>query len=180
MCEPSSVSFAPRIWNQLHSEYLQALRDQPYAEEEIKERFSSLFGRRLRLVVTGGASTAHAVLQWMQQVWGRRAMVSESYGITEAGGLAYDGDRKDNVMMKLEDWEEYKSTDKPKPRGELLVHSPAMFAGYYGQADVTKEVLTPDGYFRTGDIVEATLDAYGRIATVRVVGRRKVRHIKSY
>lgn len=175
LVEPSSVSFAPRIWNQLQAEYMQAVRERPYAEDEVVERFAGLFGKRLRLVVTGGAATSNSVLQWLYKVWGRRCAVSDSYGITEAGGLAYDGDRKDSVQMKLEDWEEYRSTDLPLPRGELLVRTPAMFAGYYGQADATKEALTSDGFFRTGDIVEATVNGHGRISRVKVIGRRKVR-----
>jgi long-subunit acyl-CoA synthetase (AMP-forming) len=40
LVEPSSVSFAPRIWNQLHAEYLQAIRDAPHAESEINDRFA--------------------------------------------------------------------------------------------------------------------------------------------
>ena len=51
--------------------------------------------------------------------------------------------------------------------GELVLQTPALMAGYYGQPDVTAEVLR-GGWFRTGDI--------GRINTdgvMRLIGRKK-------
>lgn len=127
-----------------------------------------MFGPRLRQIVTGGAPTARVVMDWMQDIWGHRVIVCESYGITEAGGLTYDKSLKGSVEMRLEDWEEFRSTDKPHPRGELLVRTPVMFAGYYGRPTETTEALTPDGFFRTGDIVEAFLDEKGQPYNVKV------------
>lgn len=36
--------------------------------------------------------------------------------------------------------------------GELWLKGPNIFVGYYGQAETTKEALTEDGWFRTGDV----------------------------
>jgi long-chain acyl-CoA synthetase len=35
--------------------------------------------------------------------------------------------------------------------GEVLFRSPGMFLGYYKESDKTAEVMTPDGYVKTGD-----------------------------
>ena len=47
----------------------------------------------------------------------------------------------------------YFRTDRPHPRGELLVKSETMFPGYYKRPEVTADVFDADGYYRTGDIV---------------------------
>ena len=45
------------------------------------------------------------------------------------------------------------STDRPHPRGELLIKTANMFPGYYKRPEVTAEVFDDDGFYRTGDIV---------------------------
>ncbi|ROP64553.1 long-chain-fatty-acid--CoA ligase [Curtobacterium sp. ZW137] len=52
--------------------------------------------------------------------------------------------------------------------GELQVRGPQVFSGYWGKAEATDEVFTPDGWFRTGDIVAIDADGY-----VRIVDRLK-------
>ncbi len=50
----------------------------------------------------------------------------------------------------------YFHTDRPHPRGELLVKSDGLFPGYYKRPEVTAEMFDDDGYYRTGDIVAET------------------------
>ena len=47
----------------------------------------------------------------------------------------------------------YFLTDKPYPRGELLVKTATMMPGYFKRPDVTAEVFDADGYYRTGDVM---------------------------
>ncbi len=46
----------------------------------------------------------------------------------------------------------YFATDRPYPRGELLIKSTTLFAGYYKRPDFTAEVFDEDGFYRTGDV----------------------------
>ena len=46
----------------------------------------------------------------------------------------------------------YYYTDRPHPRGELLVKTETIFPGYYKRPEVTAGVFDDDGYYRTGDI----------------------------
>ena len=50
----------------------------------------------------------------------------------------------------------YFRTDRPHPRGELLVKSEGLFPGYYKRPELTAEMFDDDGYYRTGDIVAET------------------------
>lgn len=63
---------------------------------------------------------------------------------------------------------EYFSTDKPQPRGELLIRGSNLFSGYYRDEEETAKAMLPDGWFKTGDI--ATVDAKGRF---QIIDRRK-------
>lgn len=44
--------------------------------------------------------------------------------------------------------------------GELVMRGPGVFTGYLGQDDLYQELLTPDGYFRTGDLARIDPDGY--------------------
>ncbi|WP_068071655.1 AMP-binding protein [Novosphingobium lentum] len=55
----------------------------------------------------------------------------------------------------------------PGQEGEILARGPAMMMGYADQAQ-TREAITPDGYFRTGDLGVLTADG-----AVTITGRKK-------
>lgn len=52
--------------------------------------------------------------------------------------------------------------------GELVMRGPGVFTGYLGQDDLYQECLTPDGFFRTGDLARLDDDGY-----VHLTGRLK-------
>ncbi|HLE02476.1 MAG TPA: AMP-binding protein, partial [Dehalococcoidia bacterium] len=52
--------------------------------------------------------------------------------------------------------------------GELLVKGPQVFKGYWHNPQASAEALTPDGWFRTGDLVWADEEGY-----VYIVDRKK-------
>jgi long-chain acyl-CoA synthetase len=53
-------------------------------------------------------------------------------------------------------------------RGEICARGPQVMPGYWNRPDETAAVMTPDGFFRTGDI--GIMDAQGRVA---IVDRKK-------
>ncbi|MBX2858122.1 MAG: AMP-binding protein [Cellvibrionaceae bacterium] len=56
----------------------------------------------------------------------------------------------------------------PMEAGELCVRGPQVMQGYWQRADETAKALSPDGWFRTGDI--AVINEQGRL---KIVDRKK-------
>jgi 3-phosphoshikimate 1-carboxyvinyltransferase len=56
----------------------------------------------------------------------------------------------------------------PGQEGNFEVHSPTLFEGYLDHPEWTAEAMTPDGWYRSGDL--ASIDAAGY---VRITGRVK-------
>ena len=52
--------------------------------------------------------------------------------------------------------------------GEICIRGPQVMAGYWNRPDETAKVMTPDGFFRSGDI--GVMEATGQ---VRIVDRKK-------
>lgn len=63
---------------------------------------------------------------------------------------------------------EYLSSDKPFPRGEILIRGASVFKEYYKNPEETEKAFTEDGWFKTGDI--GTIDELGRF---KIIDRRK-------
>ena len=61
----------------------------------------------------------------------------------------------------------YYHTD-PNPRGELLLKGNCIFAGYYKNPEKTREVLSEDGWYSTGDVVEVLPNG-----SIRIIDRAK-------
>lgn len=59
--------------------------------------------------------------------------------------------------------------------GELWLRGPSLMRGYYKRSDITKEALTSDGWFKTGDIAKLNSDGTVSI-TDRVKNLVKLAH----
>lgn len=75
------------------------------------------------------------------------------------------------LRLKLESWEEgnYLVTDKPNPRGEIVVGGDCVSVGYYKSPEKTKEEFYEEGglrWFKTGDIGEIENDG-----VLKIIGR---------
>jgi fatty acid CoA ligase FadD9 len=155
---PTQLSFVPRVWDMLSAEVHSEL-DRRGADstdtEVVTDIRNHLLGNRYLTAVTGSAPTSADLKEWVESFLDLD--LRDGYGSTEAGGVLLDGlvRRPPVIDYKLADVPDlgYFSTDRPYPRGELLLKTINMFPGYYKRPEVTAEVFDEDGYYRTGDVV---------------------------
>jgi long-chain acyl-CoA synthetase len=131
---------------------------------------------RLRFAIGGGAAVQKAVAERWHQITG--VPLCEGYGLTECSPTvtcnpldieAYNGSiglpmPSTDVSIRDESGAEV----APGEAGELCVRGPQVMQGYWNRPDETAQVMTPDGFLRTGDV--AAIDARGFI---RIVDRKK-------
>jgi fatty acid CoA ligase FadD9 len=163
LVRPTDMALVPRVVDLLFQQYrggvdrrLDAGLDVGVAEDEaateLRER---ILGGRLM----GGFVATAPLSREMNDFLETRLDVHlvDGYGMTEVGGISADGAilRPPVIDYKLIDVPElgYFLTDKPHPRGELLVRSETATPGYFKRPEVTAEVFDADGYYHTGDVV---------------------------
>jgi len=116
------------------------------------------FGGRIRQAICASAPLTPELRAYIEECLG--TTLHDLYGSTEAGSILHDGvvQQPPVTAHKLVDVPElgYRVTDRPYPRGELLVKSTSMIAGYFHRPDVTAAVFDEDGFYRTGDIMAQT------------------------
>jgi fatty acid CoA ligase FadD9 len=165
LVRPTELNFVPRIWEMLFGEFQRQVErrliegaDQHdrenVATDVLAEQRQYLLGGRYISAMTGSAPTSPELRTWVESLLEIHLM--DGYGSTEAGMVLFDGEiqRPPVIDYKLVDVPDlgYFSTDRPHPRGELLLRTENMFPGYYKRAETTAGVFDADGYYRTGDV----------------------------
>jgi malonyl-CoA/methylmalonyl-CoA synthetase len=128
----------------------------------------------MRLFVSGSAPLLTDTFAQFRARTGHAIL--ERYGMSEAGMITsnpYDGERRPGsvgfplpgVALRVRDGERECPPGEP---GVIEIRGPNVFAGYWRMPERTREELTPDGWFRTGDVGEWSGDGY-----LAIVGRAK-------
>jgi long-chain acyl-CoA synthetase len=112
------------------------------------------FGGRLKFFGIGGAKLNHTVEQFLIDA---KFPYAIGYGLTETSPLlagtivgnprlGSTGRAMEGVTLRI---------DNPDPvtgEGEVWARGENVMKGYYNEPEKTAEVITPDGWFRTGDL----------------------------
>lgn len=138
--------------------------------------FSQLNFSKVRFVVSGGMPLEKIVSEQWQRVTGN--VLIEGYGLTETSpivcaNLLENKSFTDGIGYPLPDTEISIRDDHDQPvaigeAGELWVRGPQVMLGYWKQTEETHKSITPEGWFKTGDI--ARMDERGFI---KIVDRKK-------
>ena len=114
------------------------------------------FGGRVRIFVVGGAPLGIDTAQWFASVG---IALWEGYGLTETSPVIALNTplihRMGAAGMPLPNLELKLAAD-----GELLVHGPSVFAGYWHKPEADAEAFDAEGWFRTGDIGHLDADGF--------------------
>lgn len=123
----------------------------------------------LRYCISGGAALPHALLKKVED--SMKVTVLEGYGLTETSPVISVNTIKGGSVvgsvgpvipgLELTIVDEQGHTVPQGEVGEILVKGETVMPGYWKLAEETREVLTEDGWFKTGDL--GHLDAQGRL-----------------
>ena len=129
------------------------------ADKLVFSKWREGLGGEIVTLVSGSAALSERLNKLFQNAG---IPVLEGYGLTETSPVisvnSFDrlrvgsvGHPLDNLKVKIQE------------DGEITVKGPNVFLGYYKNEDLTKEVFTEDGYFKTGDIGHIDQDGYLKI-----------------
>ena len=133
--------------------------------------FADLDFSKLALAVGGGAPVQKAVSDKWKAVTGKH--IREGYGLSETSpvltmnpfhleeflssiGIPWPST---DISLRNDAGQEVPEGEE----GELCAKGPQVMRGYWRRDDATAEVMTEDGYFRTGDIAVMDPDGFFRI-----------------
>ena len=171
--QPTIFFAVPRIWikfqmgvfAKMPEKRLNLLLKIPVISGVIKKKLRNALGLdKVRFALSGAAPISSSLLEWYKKL---DLEILEVYGMTENMGyshstrkgesqVGYVGRTNPGMMARIGDG------------GEVLVKGPSVMSGYYKEPGKTDEVLTADGFLRTGDV--GILDQKGQL---KITGRVK-------
>ena len=138
--------------------------------------FANLDFSSLKFSVGGGMAVQQVVNDKWRQITGTG--ITEAYGLSETAPLA-TANRGDvteftgTIGLPVSSTEVTILDDEGRELphgqvGEIAIRGPQVMAGYWNRPDETAKVMTPDGFFKTGDV--GIMDDNGY---VKIVDRKK-------
>jgi long-chain acyl-CoA synthetase len=138
--------------------------------------FQKLDFSSLMLTLGGGMAVQRPVAERWKALTGN--FIAEGYGLSEtspvatsnrADGTEYTGTIGLPMPSTFIDIRDEDGNSLPLGEaGEICIRGPQVMAGYWNRPEETEKVMTPDGFFRSGDIGIMNPEGY-----VKIVDRKK-------
>jgi long-chain acyl-CoA synthetase len=125
------------------------------ADKLVYKKIRAGTGGNLRIVCSGGAPLSQALAEFF---WTVGIPIYQGYGLTETSPIVssnYPLNRMGSSGKPISHVQVRAAED-----GEILVKGPCVMQGYYKNPEATREVLSDDGWFSTGDIGYVDKDNY--------------------
>jgi long-chain acyl-CoA synthetase len=138
--------------------------------------FDGVDFKSLRLALGGGMAVQKAVAERWKKVTG--VALIEAYGLTETSPAAcinplsnkeyngFIGVPISSTVVSIRNDDD--SVCKTGDVGEICISGPQVMRGYWNRPEETAKVMTPDGFFRSGDLGFMTNDGF-----IKIVDRKK-------
>ena len=172
---PTIFISVPRLWVKFQSGVhakisptkLSILLSLPIVGKAVAKKIRGELGfGNCRSYGSGSAPISPLTLKWYERLG---VNIGEGWGMSETSGLScgnfpFTANRIGTIGLPV-DGTEIQLSDE----GEILLRSPGLFTEYFKQPELTREVMTEDGFFHTGDRAEwdESVQAY------RITGRVK-------
>ena len=139
------------------------------ARRRVFGRLHRRLGGRMRFLISGGAGIDPEVVRGFGEL-GMELL--QGYGLTECSPIVAvnrdTANRLGSVGPPLPEMDVRIDNPDGEGIGEIVVRGPNVMLGYHDRPDLTAEVLSDDGWFRTGDFGRLDPDGF-----LWVTGRRK-------
>jgi long-chain acyl-CoA synthetase len=161
--QPDLFFGVPRIWAKFQEKILEKMSQKkldlylkiPILNTIVKNKIKKALGlSKAGLKGTAAAPIPVSLLEWFDKL---DITLREIYGMTENCALSHSNQKEirfGTVGNAMESVEVKLSEEK-----EILTRSVALMMGYYKEPEMTAQVMTADGYLRTGD--QGYIDADG-------------------
>ena len=158
---PHSINVVPMVAQGIYNKMFMLAEKEGKTMQEIRDR---VLGNRMDRIITAGAHLPAELVDKYAQVG---IFISQGYGMTENGPsiTAPDMSRPDKANTAG------RVVLRCKTRvvdGELQVSSPSVMMGYVNAPELTAQMITEDGWLRTGDIGYEDEDGF-----LHITGRKK-------
>ena len=120
------------------------------------------FGGHLDFIVAGGAKLDPEIARFYETL-GIYSL--EGYGLTETSPVIAVNSKKERKIGTI--GKKLYNVDVKIENEELWVKGPIVMKGYYNKPEKTAEVMTEDGWFKTGDLAKIDEEGY-----ITIIGRR--------
>lgn len=166
--KPTMMLTVPLIIEKIYfSKILPTFRDKivlrilykvPFLRKKLNEaagkKLLKTFGGELKFYGIGGAKLNKSVEKFLREA---KFPYAVGYGLTETAPLLAGANPQKSLFEStgpaIEDIElKINNPDRKTGEGEIWAKGPNVMKGYYKEPEMTKEVLTPDGWFKTGDL----------------------------
>lgn len=174
---PTFFFSVPRLWTKFHQAVEAKMPDKklkrllaiPLVSTLVRKKILKQLGLdHCRIAVTGSAPLPPSLVTWYRNLG---LEMLDGYGMTEnfaASHFSRIGQVRIGYVGSPVYGASARISDHSDNAGELEVKSPAQMLGYYKLPDQTAEVMTADGYMKTGDRGE--IDEKNRL---KITGRVK-------
>ncbi len=171
--EPIVFLAVPRIWAKFQEKILEKMPQKklntflkiPVLNSIVKKKIKKSLGlENATNIYSGAAPISPDLINWFMKLG---IEISQAYAMTEDCCYSHANMPGRNKVGTV--GERFPQVDiHISEQGEILIKHPGMMMGYFKEEQLTKDVFTEDGYFKTGDKGEVDQEGF-----LKITGRVK-------